>query len=143
MYFLDFHIKDIEIHIKLNDNRKKFLAISNPISLNMLGKIYSSLIALSLFHLNIFRMFPWKVKLQFHCCFSKFWVFMFSYLPIWKSSNNRLIMHRVIKQVSKGIRQWQINWCTFPMMIHKITPFVDKWLKRSDTQLKEPTRKNK
>ena len=31
----------------------------------------------------------------------------------------------------KGIRQWLLNWCTSPMMIHKITPFGDKryWLK--------------
>ncbi len=28
------------------------------------------------------------------------------------------------KQGSKRIRQWPINWCTFPMMIHKIIPFV-------------------
>ncbi len=26
---------------------------------------------------------------------------------------------------SKGIRKWSINWCTFPMMIHKITPCVN------------------
>ena len=26
----------------------------------------------------------------------------------------------------KGLdRQWPINWCTFPMMIHNITPSVD------------------
>ena len=28
-------------------------------------------------------------------------------------------------QASKGIRQWQINCCTFQTMIHKITLFVD------------------
>ena len=26
---------------------------------------------------------------------------------------------------SKGIRQWPINLCTSPMIIHKITPFID------------------
>ena len=30
-----------------------------------------------------------------------------------------------ITQGSKGIRQWPINGCTFPVMIHKITPSVD------------------
>ena len=24
-----------------------------------------------------------------------------------------------------GIRQWPLNWCTSPMMKHKITPSVD------------------
>ena len=28
-------------------------------------------------------------------------------------------------QGSKGIRQWPINSCTSPMMIHKIIPYVD------------------
>ena len=28
-------------------------------------------------------------------------------------------------QGSKGIGQWPINWYTFPMRIHKITPSVD------------------
>ena len=28
-------------------------------------------------------------------------------------------------QGSKGIRQRPINWCTSPMVIHKITPSVD------------------
>ena len=28
-------------------------------------------------------------------------------------------------QGSKGIRQWPINWCTFPMMIHKTTLSID------------------
>ena len=34
------------------------------------------------------------------------------------------------RQGSKGIRQWPMNWCTFPMMIHEITPSVDynQWL---------------
>ena len=26
---------------------------------------------------------------------------------------------------SKGIRQWPVNWCTSPMMIHKTIPSVD------------------
>ena len=29
-------------------------------------------------------------------------------------------------QGPKGIRRWPINWCTSPMMIQKITPYVDK-----------------
>ena len=29
-------------------------------------------------------------------------------------------------QGSKGIRQWQLNGCTSPIMIHKITPSVDQ-----------------
>ena len=29
------------------------------------------------------------------------------------------------KQGSKGIRQWKINWCISPIMIHKITQSVD------------------
>ena len=35
----------------------------------------------------------------------------------------------------KGMRQWPINWWTFVMMIHKITPSVDyiKWLKGCHT----------
>ena len=46
---------------------------------------------------------------------------------------------------SKGIRQWPINWNTSQIISHKITPFVDynKWLKRLDTQLNEPTNQNK
>ena len=28
-------------------------------------------------------------------------------------------------QGSKGIRQMPINWCTSPIMIHKITLFID------------------
>ena len=44
-------------------------------------------------------------------------------------------------QGSKGVRQWPINSYTSPMIIHKITPSVDynKWLKRLDTQLNDPT----
>ena len=30
-----------------------------------------------------------------------------------------------ITSLSKGIRKWNINWCTSPMMIHKITPSLD------------------
>ena len=30
-----------------------------------------------------------------------------------------------IIQGSKGIRHWPINLCTTPIMIHKITPYVD------------------
>jgi len=30
-----------------------------------------------------------------------------------------------IVQGAKGIRQWAINWCISPMMIHKITRSVD------------------
>ena len=46
-----------------------------------------------------------------------------------------------IYQGSKGIRQWPINHCTFPMMILKIVPFMDykKWMQRLDTQLNEQT----
>ncbi len=38
-------------------------------------------------------------------------------------------------QGSKGKRQWLMNWCTSPMMIHKITPDVvyNQWLKHWDT----------
>ena len=39
-------------------------------------------------------------------------------------------------QGSLGIRQWDINACTSPMIIHEITPSVDLWLKHLDTQLK-------
>ncbi len=28
-------------------------------------------------------------------------------------------------QGAKGIKQWLINWCTSPIMTHKIMPFVD------------------
>ena len=47
-------------------------------------------------------------------------------------------------QGSKGISHWLINWCTFPMMIHKITPSLDYnlWFKCLDTQLNNPTNKN-
>ena len=34
-------------------------------------------------------------------------------------------MLRLDSQGSKGIRQWPINCCTFPIMIHKITPSVE------------------
>ena len=30
-------------------------------------------------------------------------------------------------QGSKGIRLWLTNWCTSPMLIHKITPYVGAW----------------
>ena len=26
---------------------------------------------------------------------------------------------------SKGIRQWPTRWCTSPMLVHKITPYLD------------------
>ena len=44
-------------------------------------------------------------------------------------------------QGSKGIRQWPINWCTSPMIIHKITPSLEcnLWWKRLNTRLYEPT----
>ena len=44
-------------------------------------------------------------------------------------------------QGSKGIRQRLINWFTFPMIIDKVATSVDYnwWLKRLNTQLKEPT----
>ena len=49
----------------------------------------------------------------------------------------------VSKQASKGIRQWPINLGTSPMMILKVTPFVDyKVLRRLDTQLNEQTNQN-
>ena len=37
----------------------------------------------------------------------------------------------------KGIRQWLINLCTSPIIIHKITPSVNynKWLNHLDTEL--------
>ena len=42
------------------------------------------------------------------------------------------------------MRQWPIDWCTSPMMIHKITPSVDykEWFKSLDTQLNEPANQN-
>ena len=54
------------------------------------------------------------------------------------------IQENVNSQGSKGIRQWPINWGTSLMMIHKITTSVDynKWLKRLDTQLNQPTNQN-
>ena len=47
-------------------------------------------------------------------------------------------------QGSEGIRQWQKNLCTSPMMIHIINPYVDynQRLKRLETQLNELTNKN-
>ena len=34
--------------------------------------------------------------------------------------SNKISVHQVRTfQGSKGIRRWQMNWCTFPMMIHK------------------------
>ena len=43
-------------------------------------------------------------------------------------------------QGPKGIRQWPINWCTSPMMIHNID--LNYFLKRLKTQLTESTNKN-
>ena len=50
----------------------------------------------------------------------------------------------ICRQGSKGIRQWLINWCTSPMMIHKITASVNwnYWLKCLNTQLDELTNQN-
>ena len=47
-------------------------------------------------------------------------------------------------QWSKGIWQWLINWSISPMLINKITTFVDysKRLKPLDTPLNEPTNQN-
>ena len=42
---------------------------------------------------------------------------------------------------SKGIRQWPINWCTYPMMIHKITPYLSKLLVEM-FELNEPINQN-
>ena len=52
----------------------------------------------------------------------------------WTKPNSKL-------QGSAGIRQWTINLCTSLKMIHKILLSEDYnwWLKRLDTQLKEPT----
>ena len=36
-----------------------------------------------------------------------------------------LHLNRNRNQESKWIRQWQINWCTSPMMIPKVIPSVD------------------
>ena len=49
-----------------------------------------------------------------------------------------------INQGSKGIRQWPLNRYTSPMMIHKITTFVDLkwWLKCLDTQFNAPANEN-
>ena len=46
------------------------------------------------------------------------------------------------KQGFKGIRQWSFIQYTSLMMIHNITPSVDdnKWRKRLDTELNEPTK---
>ena len=30
-----------------------------------------------------------------------------------------------LNQGSKGIRQCPINWCTYPMKMHKPTPYLD------------------
>ena len=38
-------------------------------------------------------------------------------------------------QGSKGIRQWQVNWCKTQMIVHKITISVD-------TQINVPTYQN-
>ena len=47
----------------------------------------------------------------------------------------------LVFQGSQGIRQWLINLCTSPIMIRKITPFVNnnQSFKRLDT---EPTNQN-
>ena len=54
------------------------------------------------------------------------------------------LARQLLTQESKVIRQWPINWCTSPMMMHKITRSVDynKWLNRLDTQLNEPSNQN-
>ncbi len=46
----------------------------------------------------------------------------------------------ILDQGSKGIRQWPINWCTSPMIMHKIIPSVDynKKFNRLDTIINEP-----
>ena len=49
------------------------------------------------------------------------------------------MMQTLYYQGSKGIRQWPINCCTSPIMIHTITPSLDynQWLKSLETQLKK------
>ena len=50
----------------------------------------------------------------------------------------------IIETPAKSIRQWPINWCISPMIIHKNTHSVDYnlWLKRLDTQLNNQTNQN-
>ena len=48
------------------------------------------------------------------------------------------------KEEISGTRQWPINWCTSPIMKHKITTSLDKnlLLKRLNTQFNESTNQN-
>ena len=61
------------------------------------------------------------------------------YLAIYET-----IVFKIVTQGSKGIRQWSINCCVFPMMIQKLTPSVDynKWLQRWNTRVNKPTNQN-
>ena len=44
-----------------------------------------------------------------------------SFTPPWHATECNTL--RI--QESKGLRQWPINICTSPMMMHKIAPYVD------------------
>ena len=67
-------------------------------------------------------------------------------IVVSKFNMKMLYSHKCMRlnQESKGIRQWPINLCTSPMMIHKITPSLDYnwWFKHLDTQLNESTNQN-
>ena len=86
--------------------------------------------------------FRYSAELEFVCKYFSLMSYLFAYIIIihfilsfFLSDRSKISQHLL---ASKGIRQWPIYWCIFPMMIHKSTPR----LKRLDTQLNEPTNKN-
>ena len=64
-------------------------------------------------------------KLLGSCWSRKHNVFSDKFQHLFKSMLTWTEHYGKSMQESTGIRQWSINWCTFPMLIHKIALSID------------------
>ena len=67
-----------------------------------------------------------------------------TFLSHYEDKQNMMACALYIDRGSKGIIQWPINWCTSPMIIHKIPSPVEYnfWLKHFDIHRNESTHQN-
>ena len=91
------------------------------------------------------RVQTWKLRILIHirgCLVYHYWVCTLIYCQLsYPLRSLDVYKYTSSSQRYKGIRQWPINSCTSPIMIHKFTLSVDynQWLKHLDTQPNEST----
>ena len=106
------------------------------------GQVLLSVLCVQDSHLHLVLAFPWHLDTRGHLSLLAGQVIQEIQLHPDKNILNTS-NYRVFKQEFKEIRQWPINLCTSPIIIHKIT-FLDyqSWLKHLYTKLNKPTNQN-